>query len=66
MTIAYILTGGNLLKYMKLRKDLKFLFNLKTGQMHRLDDMGILFVEEIQNKNIGEAVCKISKQIGVK
>lgn len=51
---------------MKLRKDLKFLFNPKTGQMHRLDDMGILFVEEIQNKNIGEAVCKISKQIGVK
>lgn len=54
-----------MLKNMKLRKDLKILFNPKTGQMHRLDDMVILFVKELQNKTIGEAVYKLSKQFGV-
>lgn len=54
-----------MLNDMKLRKDLKVLFNPANGQMHRLDDMGVLFAEELQNKSFDKAINDLSIQFGV-
>ncbi|HCT0399465.1 TPA: PqqD family protein, partial [Staphylococcus pseudintermedius] len=54
-----------MIENMRLRKDLKILFNPKNSQMHRLDDIGVLFAEELQKNPFDTAVSNLSYQFNV-
>lgn len=56
-----------MIEHLKYRKDLSLLFNPKTGNMIRLDDMGVEFYEclKSQNFNFEKTASKISKEYNV-
>lgn len=54
-----------MLNEFKLREDLKILFNPKTSQMHRLDDMGVLFVKELKKNGSVKAIENLAHQFDI-